>query len=218
MPKKYHEHDPEDPQHDHLEDLFDDADAHAHHHHHDHDGHDHGHHHHHHTPDEVRKRARLYTLPDLLHFFPEVELPITVSDDDARIYSQHNDLLPGPLTFQFIVSYEATDPDGYTEYVPCFRLPTAQHYEAIVYWKAELLESGFYLATYNKEGRQISCQRIAGMRVSDDKVIQTVATIEASRQVYSAEGTSTTDLTGFDAAATRPSIAYISDDGLIATA
>jgi hypothetical protein len=199
-----HEHDHEHHDHEHHE------------HEHDHEHHDHEHHEHElSSPEEIRKRARLFTLADFLHFFPEAALPITLSEDDALMYSQHNDLLPGPVTFQFIVSYETSDPDGYTEYVPCFRLPTTQQYEAIVFWKAELLENGFFLATYTKDGRQISCNRIAGMRLDGDKVIQSVATVEASRQVYTVEGSTATDLTGFDATATRPAIVYIGEDGVI---
>ncbi len=179
--------------------------------HHDHDHDDHDHHDHDHAP----LRPIRLNFNDFLTFFPMIEPPVTLNEEDARAFSAHNEPLPGLMIHQFINAFEEEAEDEFTEYVACFQLPATDAYFALIYWKAELLQNGFFLATYTKAGHQLSRYRISGMSWEDDKLTQTVATIEVSMNIYIAHGNSNATRSSFEASSTRTELVTIEEDGTI---
>ncbi|MEO0043461.1 MAG: hypothetical protein RL329_2909 [Bacteroidota bacterium] len=151
--------------------------------------------------------------------FPEAALPVLLSEGAHHDFAKENEPLPTAAITQYIARYEAVEPDEFTEYVPCFRLPTKiglnDSVQAVVYWKAGLLNYDYVLATYNaKTGAMIDKKAIAGMKVVQDVVKQIVATIDAKRFIYIAEGDIKNNL-DFDADATRMRQMEILENGII---
>lgn len=124
--------------------------------------------------------------------FPEIELPITFTEDTHLDFSKENDPITAQETADFIEKYEATAPDDMTEYVACMRLvkrDPKQPFVAIVYWRAGLLNYDYVLATYNPQtGKMLDKKAIAGTRVENGNVTLKVATITERYAVLSSEG------------------------------
>jgi len=121
------------------------------------------------------------TLSHLLEYFPEVELPVTISEDSITTFDSVNEVLPKSLIEHYIIKWEASqDIDEYTEFVPCFRLPdSSEDYHAIVYWKGGLLRYEYLLVTIDKRKETIITRKsIAGIISEDDKIKQSVAQID----------------------------------------
>ncbi len=113
-----------------------------------------------------------------LHYFPEVDLPQTIAEENLRYYSSENHVLPPDLIRQFLHSTMSSEEEDYLEFIPCFKLKNTQDWHAIVYWKAALLSYEFVLSTYNKNGIRLAQKVIAGMRSDGKSVIRSIATID----------------------------------------
>ena len=153
-------------------------------------------------------------LAHFLEKFPEVELPVILSEDTHLDFSKENDPLSDAMIEQFIGRYEAVEMDDLTEYIACFRIPDTKGFEAIVYWRAALLQYDYVLATYNPLGIMIDKRSIAGTKVKDNAIVRTIATIDEKHHILIAEGAETHS-GGFDANATKSSMLEIEEDGFI---
>ena len=122
--------------------------------------------------------------------FPEIALPITIREDAHHDF-EHNSPLSDEMIASFISRYEATVVDEFTEYVACFSIPKVpkQAYQALVYWKAALLQYDYVLATYSSDGNMIDKKAIAGTKVMmGDEVLHTLATIDEKLTIFVAMG------------------------------
>lgn len=121
-------------------------------------------------------------LEKILHYFPEVDLPVMVSEEHLREFEDMSD--PFPLVFveEVLLDWEK-DADDCTEFIPCFRLPKAERFDAVVYWKGGLLRYDFMLVTLDRQGTVISKRSIAGTLVQGDTISRMVASIEADLTV-----------------------------------
>lgn len=118
------------------------------------------------------------TLTDVLRFFPEVELPITLNEDMAHNFSSTNKPLPQAILHSHITVWEG-ELDEYTEYVPCLRLKTdSSEFHALIYWKAELLSYAYILVTIDQQGNLIDRKPIASMLADSEAIKQSVAHID----------------------------------------
>ena len=117
-------------------------------------------------------------------FFPEIDLPITLTDESILEFNKHNKPLAQVLIEKVIVPIEGNNIDEYTEFVPCLQLPPTEDYFAIIYWKGMLLSYEYVLATFEKSGQLISRKIIAGTRVEDDKVIKSVCNIDEDQIIH----------------------------------
>lgn len=124
------------------------------------------------------------SFPNLLECFPEVELPVTLGDKTHHDFSQHNDPLPLPIIANFIAPIEGDEGDDTTEYIACFRVPKTYDFHAIVYWKAELLNYTYNLATFTKGGQLIDKRVIAGTFSDGSSITQSVATMDEDWMIY----------------------------------
>ncbi len=126
-----------------------------------------------------------------LEKFPELELPVTLSDQEHHVFSRKNEPLNKLTIEKFLLPVEnESEMDEFTEFIPGFQLKgTAEFgFHAVVYWKAELLRYKYILATFSKNGELIDFKEIAGTRTQDNQTIQSVATIEEDWMIYIVEG------------------------------
>lgn len=113
-----------------------------------------------------------------LSFFPEIEMPVILTDENLSVFSKENKVLPGPLVSEFIGSHDNSEADVFTEYIPCFRIPNTENFVGIVYWKAQLLNYEYHLVTYDLKGNFITGKVIAGIISNGNTLIKSVATID----------------------------------------
>lgn len=123
-----------------------------------------------------------------LEKFPEVEFPITLGEDTHHAFSIKNDPIPARMVEEYIFPLEEDAVDDLTEFVACFRLPAQKEYQAIVYWKAGLLNYQYVLATFGKDEKLIDKRVIGGTFYDGDRLTQSVATIKEDGQVIIASG------------------------------
>ncbi|HMP29419.1 MAG TPA: hypothetical protein PKD85_07450, partial [Saprospiraceae bacterium] len=124
------------------------------------------------------------SFDQFLSHFPIVEPPFTITDASIDTFRQTNDYLPGQMIEDWIIPIEGEEPDEFTEFFPCLRLPTQGSFEAFIYWKASLLRYEFILATLTKKGTLISKKIISGMLVQDPLIIKSVANVDADLIIH----------------------------------
>lgn len=155
-------------------------------------------------------------------FFPEVTLPVTVSENTIHFYSVNNKALPKELIETYLVDQalffadqEQLDPlEDIEEFVPCFRLPQKEKYHALVYWKAGLMKYEYILKTFDLKGKLISKQIIASTSSDGQFIRHIVATITEDHDIYLMGGdASVNDL--YDASASIELSFEIDEDGFI---
>lgn len=140
-----------------------------------------------------------------LNFFPSIDLPILLGEDEHHVFSAENETLPVPLIRDFILEIPVSevlnedetveilsdapdDTDELVEYVACFQISKTEDYHAIVYWKADLLNYEYVLATFDKKGQRIDAKPIGGMRAEGQTVTQSVTQIDEDGFIIIAEG------------------------------
>ena len=116
-------------------------------------------------------------LERILHYFPETELPVLISEDYLSEYELNSDPFPQSFIDEVIMEWEK-EVDEFTEFIPCVRLPREEKYEAVIYWKGGLLKYDFILVTLDKKGELISKKSIASTVVNDNVIKKSVASIE----------------------------------------
>ncbi len=123
-------------------------------------------------------------------YFPEVDLPISIGESTHHTFSQNNEPLPIQVVEQYLIPIEENEVDEFTEFIPCLRIPTANYdFQAIIYWRADLLNYQYTLATFNKKtGALIDKKVIAGTSVENNILTQSVATIEDNWLINIATG------------------------------
>jgi hypothetical protein len=153
-------------------------------------------------------------------YFPEIELPITLSEDYSGVFTKYNKPLPLELIETFILQKklffadeesETTD-NELVEYVPCFRLPDQKGYYAVVYWKADLLKYEYFIHTFNKKGQSIATQVVASTTSDGTSIRQIVATIDPDLEIYIMGG-DTTDINEYDPGKSQAFSLEITPDG-----
>jgi hypothetical protein len=128
---------------------------------------------------------------DFLAKFPPVSMPITLGEDTHHTFSTENEPLSDAMISQFIHPLEELTPDEeVTEYVPCFSIDNTEQFIALVWWKAELLNYEYVLATFNEKGELIGRRVIAGTHIKDGVVTRSVAVINDEWEITIGEGSS----------------------------
>ncbi len=151
-----------------------------------------------------------------LEKFPEIALPVTITDESHHDFGKYNDPLPALLIEQYIVPYEEDDPDDMTEYMACFRLSDTGDFFAVVYWRAALMNYQYVLATYSRNGTLIDSRVIAGAFSDGDKLTQSVATINDDLIIYVVSGQGNARrTTGYDADTSTSYRLELKEDGTI---
>lgn len=161
-------------------------------------------------------KAAAPTFKEFLQRFPAATLPVTLGEDTHHTYSSTNKPLSEEMVHQFIWPLEQTDVlDDVTEFIACFSLEATKEYIAIVYWKAELLNYQYRLATFDKKGSLIDQKVIAGTAYIGDEVTQSAAVINEDRQVYMVSGQGQMDARNYSAATSTANRLQIGTNGKI---
>jgi len=128
---------------------------------------------------------------DFLAKFPPVPMPVTLGEDTHHTFGTENEPLSDELISQFIHPTESVAADDdFTEYVPCFSIDNTDQFIGLVWWKAELLNYEYVLATFNDKGELIGRSVIAGTTIKDGVVTRAVAVINEEWEIMVGEGTS----------------------------
>ncbi|MBV6443161.1 MAG: hypothetical protein EPGJADBJ_04890 [Saprospiraceae bacterium] len=131
-------------------------------------------------------------------------MPVTLGEETHHVFGIENEPLSDELIARFIHPTETVTPDDeFTEYVPCFALDNTEQFIALVWWKAELMNYEYVLATFDLKGQLIDREVIAYTRVGEDQVYRAVATIGDDREIVIAEGSSSDGNALFDPASSR---------------
>lgn len=124
-------------------------------------------------PAKVKKQI---TFPNFFNFFPALELPYSIVSDTQRLIALEHEILSPEWLFNFVLDEEATI-DEFTEFMPCFSIPSDKGIFIIVYWEANLEGNSYHLVTFSKTGVLIDKLRIAGTKYEASSLIQSVCTI-----------------------------------------
>lgn len=135
----------------------------------------------------------------LKHFSKE-KLPIVLSDDNVAYFSSKNTPLAAESIRQFIKQGSKDEDDEMTEYIACCIIPDTKDIHAVVYWKGGLLTYDYVMATYDKNGILLHKKTLAGTRVDDDIVYQSVATIEEDWSIHVVVGAQKSESRMYDPA------------------
>ena len=155
---------------------------------------------------------------DFNHFlekFPELELPVTLSEESQLEFSRQNEPLPPLMVAQFILPLEEEQPDELTEYIACFRLPETHVFHALVYWRGALLDYQYILVTFTKEGRPIDKRPIAGTFSDGRSLTRTITTIDEDWEILMVSGHLATEKQVYKASSTTTKRLELLPDGRI---
>jgi hypothetical protein len=133
---------------------------------------------------EQKHTIQLIPFSDFIEKFPEVELPVSLTDETLQEFSRSNDPLPAAMVYKFLEKEEPEDNLELIEHIACFRLPQTLDFHAVIYWKADLLNYEYILATFDLKGRPIDKKVIAGTKIENDLLVRSVATIDADWNIY----------------------------------
>ncbi len=160
----------------------------------------------------MNKASVEVSFAQFLEQFPTIELPITLGDQSHLDFSKHNEPLPYPIIANFLQPIESREDDEYTEYIACFKIPKTYDFHAIVYWKAELMNYTYTLATFSKQGEFLDKRVIAGTFANGENIIQSVATIDEDWMIYILSGQNKTD-TNYDPTSSKAMELELLPDG-----
>ncbi len=137
-------------------------------------------------------------IDSFLSFFPEVELPITLTDESIDHISAANDALPQGLIDMFIEKWEIIESDEFTEYVACFKLPKIDKINCVIYWKASLMRYEYVIVTFDEKGTLIARKPLCGTIVEDDIIKKSVASIDEEYIINIVAGVHNTSKADYD--------------------
>lgn len=124
----------------------------------------------------IRKQRNI-SFQSFLEFFPEVELPVMLTSETASEFSKYNHPFSASIIQEYCIEWDI-EVDEFTEYIPCFKIPDTGDFTAIVYYKATLLEYGFFIVTYLNSGELISKKPLNSILLADDSIKNSAATID----------------------------------------
>ena len=133
------------------------------------------------------KKERNIGFDQFVDFFPEVDLPVTLTEESSLDFSRLNTPFSGEAVAKFIIPIEA-ETDEYTEYLPCFRLKNVGNIHALVYWKAGLLNYEYKMVTFDSDGMLIDGKVIAGTITNQETIVRTVSTIDEDWIIHTVVG------------------------------
>lgn len=129
--------------------------------------------------------AKEIQLEDLLSFFPEVELPIEITEDLVMTAETVNKVLPTAIIEEYIIKWEGgEDIDEFTEFVPILRIKEAEEFHALVYWKGGLMKYEYVLVTLDKLGNFITRKPIASTLSDGNTVKKSVSKIDEDMIIH----------------------------------
>lgn len=151
---------------------------------------------------------------NFLGYFPELELPVTLNDEIHLVFSSKNQALSQAAIREFILPFDQSK-DDLTEFIACFKIPQTHDFHAIVYWKAELMNYNYVLATFTKEGLPIDVKVIAGTFSDGKQLTTSIATIDEDWMIFIVSGQTDHSSSEYDAASSKTHQLELLPDGTI---
>lgn len=152
-------------------------------------------------------------LERILYYFAETSLPVMVSEDYMEEYESLNQPFPQIFIDEVLSQWEP-EMDEFTEFLPCFKLPSQENFFGVVYWKGSLLRYDFVLITLDKKGQLINRKSIANTVVTDNIIKKSIASIEPDLIINIVAG-QTLDGEEYDASMSKSFAMEILPDGHI---
>lgn len=151
-----------------------------------------------------------------LEQFPELELPFTFNEEAVRIISRETPPVPPRVIEQFILPIEQGRADELTEFIACLRLPAADNYTGVVYWRADLAQYHYTIATFDVNTHElIERLVIAGTSYDGEELIQTYAILTEALLIYQVSGQGTGGDFDYNAATSTARRFQITESGKI---
>ncbi len=151
-----------------------------------------------------------------LEQFPELELPFTFSEEAVRTISKETPPLSPRVIEQFLIPIEPGRVDELTEFIACLRLPEADDYAGVVYWRADLAQYHYTIATFNLKTQElIERMVIAGTSFDGQELIQTQAILTEALMIYQVSGQGTGQDYDYSASTSTARRFQITDSGKI---
>jgi hypothetical protein len=121
--------------------------------------------------------------------FPPVTLPLMLTEESIHHFNKENKPFPALMVDQYLAPLEGLkEMDEFTEFIPCFTIEDTADFIAVVYYKAELLNHQYVLATFTKKAEVIDKRVIAGTFSDNQTLITSVATINEDWEVIIVSG------------------------------
>ena len=151
-----------------------------------------------------------------LEQFPELELPFTMSEDTVRTISKETPPLSPRVIEQFILPVEPGQANELTEFVACLRLPEADNYAGVIYWRADLAQYHYTIATFDLKTQELIQRMVlAGTSYDGQELIQTHAVLTEALMIYQVSGQGTGEDYDYSAATSTARRFQITDSGKI---
>lgn len=104
-----------------------------------------------------------------LDFFPDLELPVVLTDEGVVTFSKTNKPLTD-LAISQILEWEK-EYDDLTEFIPCFKLADTKDFYAFIYYKAATLKYEYVLITTDLKGK-IICRRSLSSTIVEGSIVK----------------------------------------------
>lgn len=166
----------------------------------------------------MKKKEEIVEFANFIERFPAVDLPVTLGEDMHMTFSSENPPLQSLMVSQHLLRAEDKLPDEYTEFVPCFRIKETHAFHAVVYWRAELLDYQYIMATFDKEGNVIDKRVLGGTHVAGNTVTKSVPTIDADWTIHVVSGQADAEAKIYDPTASTAFELELLPDGMIVNA
>lgn len=151
-----------------------------------------------------------------LEQFPKLELPFTFSEEAVRTISRETPPISPRVIEQFILPIEPGQADELTEFIACLRLPEADNYAGVIYWRADLAQYHYTIATFDLKTKEL-IQRmvIAGTSYDGQELTQTHAILTEALMIYQVSGQGTGQEYDYSAATSTARRFQLTDSGKI---
>ncbi|MEM1218180.1 MAG: hypothetical protein AAGH79_04685 [Bacteroidota bacterium] len=168
----------------------------------------------------MAKSNQKISFQQFLEIFPELELPVTLTEETSSDFGNNNEPFPALMIDAFLTPLqEMIEDPSVTEYIPCFRIPDTYEFHAVIYWKASLLTYQYAMATFTKKGELIDHRIIAGTYFDGKTLTQSVATVDKDWTIYVVSGqTEDTNELSYDASTSKAFNLELLPDGNITDA
>lgn len=121
--------------------------------------------------------------------FPPATLPMLLTEESIHHFNKVNKPFPALMLEQYLMPLEGLEElDEFTEFIPCFRIEDMDDFIAVVYYKAELLNHQYILATFSKKAEVIDKKVIAGTFSDNQMLVNSVATINEDWEIIIVSG------------------------------
>lgn len=133
-------------------------------------------------------KSEAIDLEQLLNYFPEIQLPIVLSEDLAVTFSSSNIPIPLELVGTTLAKWEPID--EFTEVVPCFSFSLNEKCDAIVYWVCSLMTYEYNLITIYERNKLVNKKVIAGTISNGQTIKRSIARIDDEFNIHCMVGES----------------------------